>query len=82
MPLEPMGRIVLVRHGDDPDDDRVVSYFRSKGARPEIRKPFKGEALGNLDSSVVASVIYGGPFNVFEEDKHPFLNEERRWIDA
>jgi GMP synthase (glutamine-hydrolysing) len=76
-----MFRIVLIRHGDDPDDDRVVSYFRSKGIEPEIRKPFKGEALGDVDSSVAASVVYGGSFSVFEEDKHPFLRDENRWIE-
>ena len=80
MPLEPMARIVLIRHGDDPDDDRVVSYFRSKGVEPEIHKPFRGEALGDVDPSVAASVLYGGPFNVFEEDTYPFLEDEKRWI--
>ena len=76
-----MARIVLIRHGDDPDDDRVVTYFRSKGLEPEIRKPFKGDALGDVDSSVAASVVYGGPFSVFDEEKHPFLHDENRWIE-
>jgi GMP synthase (glutamine-hydrolysing) len=48
---------------------------------PEIRYPFKGDALGAVDGSVAASVIYGGPFNVFETDRHPFLNDEHRWIE-
>ncbi|HET6159156.1 MAG TPA: hypothetical protein VFE34_12470 [Dongiaceae bacterium] len=76
-----MARIVLIRHGDDPDDDRVVTYFRSKGLEPDIGKPFKGEALGHFDSSVAASVVYGGPFSVFDEEKHPFLRDENRWIE-
>jgi GMP synthase (glutamine-hydrolysing) len=75
-----MARIVLIRHGDEPDDDRVVTYFRFHGIEPEIRKPFNGEALGAVDSSVLGSVLYGGPFNVFEEDRHPFLHDENRWI--
>ena len=76
-----MARIVLIRHGDEPDDDRVVTYFRSKGLEPEIRKPFKGDTLGDVDSSVAASVVYGGPFSVFDEEKHPFLRDENRWIE-
>lgn len=76
-----MARIVLIRHGDEPDDDRVVAYFRSKGLEPEIRKPFKGEPLGDVDSSVAGSVVYGGPFNAFDEEKHPFLRDENRWIE-
>lgn len=74
-------RIVLIRHGDEPDDDRVVAYFRGRGLEPEIVKPFKGETLGEVDSSVAASVVYGGPFSVFEEEKHPFLRDENRWIE-
>jgi GMP synthase (glutamine-hydrolysing) len=76
-----MARVVLIRHGDEPDDDRVVSYFRFHGIEPEIRKPFKGEALGEVDPGVIGSVLYGGPFNVFEEDRHPFLHDENRWIE-
>ena len=76
-----MARIVLIRHGDDPDDDRVVSYFRSKGLEPEIRKPFKGERLDDVDGSVIGSVIYGGRFSVFEEENYKFLYDENRWIE-
>jgi GMP synthase (glutamine-hydrolysing) len=47
---------------------------------PEILRPFRGEVLGEADGTVAASVVYGGPFNVFEEDRHPFLREEARWI--
>jgi GMP synthase (glutamine-hydrolysing) len=76
-----MARVVLIRHGDEPDDDRVVTYFRFHGIEPEIRKPFKGETLGAVDSAVIGSVLYGGPFNVFEEARHPFLYDENRWIE-
>ena len=75
------GRIVLIRHGDEPEDDRVVTYLRAQGWKPEIRKPFKGDRLGDVDSSVAASVVFGGPFSVFEEGKHPFLHDENRWIE-
>ena len=76
-----MTRIVLIRHADTPNDDRVVTYFRSKGFEPEILKPFAGDKLGDVDSSVVASVVFGGPFVVTEEEKHPFLYDENRWIE-
>ena len=76
------GSVVLIRHGDEPADDRVVQFFRERGIEPDIRRPFKGEALGLPDSGVAASVVYGGPFNVFETDKHPFLIDEHRWIEG
>jgi GMP synthase (glutamine-hydrolysing) len=74
-------RVVLVRHGDDPPDDRVVTFFRNRNIEPEIRRPFKGEALGDVDDTVACSVVYGGPFNAFDTDRHSFLNDEHRWIE-
>lgn len=73
-------RLVLVRHGDDPPDDRVVTFAVAKGIPYEILKPFKGESLGEPDDDVIGTVIYGGPYNVFDEDVHPHLREEARWI--
>ena len=60
-----MSRIVLIRHESDPDDDRIVTFLRKKGIEPQILRPFLGDDLGRIDSSVVASVIYGGSFNAF-----------------
>jgi GMP synthase (glutamine-hydrolysing) len=74
-------RIVLIRHGDDPADDRVVTYFRSRNIEPEILRPFKGDTLGDVDGGVAACVVYGGPYNVFDTDAHPFLLDEHRWIE-
>jgi len=75
-------KIVLVRHGDDPPDDRVVTYTVQNGFEPIIYRPFKGDKLPVPGADVAGSVVYGGPFNVFEEDKHPFLYEEASWIRA
>lgn len=78
--------LILVRHGDDPPDDRVVTFAVENGFNPVIRKPFKGESLGDPlcepGPEVAGTVIYGGPFNVFDEDLHPFLKDEARWIRA
>ena len=77
-----MPRIVLIRHESDPDDDRIITFLQSKGIEPQILRPFLGDSLGKVDSSVVASVIYGGPFNPFDEDKHEFLFAENDWIEG
>lgn len=74
--------LVLVRHGDDPPDDRAVTFAVTRGFTPLILRPFRGEALPASAMGIAGSVIYGGPFNVFEEDRHPFLNAEADWIRA
>ncbi len=75
-------RVVLVRHGDDPPDDRVVTYLTQAGFTPDIRRPFRGDGLGDVTDDVAGTVIYGGPYNAYDAELHPFLNEEYRWIGA
>ena len=76
-------RVILVRHGHEPPDDRVHTYCIQHGFVPDIRKPFAGEALDDVVSDDVAgTIVYGGRYNAFDTELHPFLNEEYRWIDA
>ncbi len=75
-------RVVLIRHNEGPHDDRVAAFFADRGIAAEERAPFQGDELGMPDGSVAASVIFGGPFNVFETDAHPFLNDEHRWAEG
>ena len=75
-------QLILIRHGDDPPDDRVTSFAIEAGFEPVFRKPFRGDALGPPGPDVAGTVIYGGPFSVFDEAAHPFLRNEARWIAA
>jgi GMP synthase (glutamine-hydrolysing) len=77
-----MERVILVRHEDDPEDDRVTAWLARNGVASEVVRPYRGEALPEVDGSVLGSVVYGGKFNVFEEDKHPFLHDENRWVEG
>lgn len=75
-------RVLLVRHGDEPDDDRIVTYLAMNGFQADIRKPFAGDLLGDVTDDLAATVIYGGMYNAYDADLHPFLKEEYRWIGA
>src|SRR5690606_28767089 len=75
-------RIVLIRHGDEPADDRVSLWLARHGIAPEPRRPFRGEALPPPDDSLAASVVFGGPFDAFAHDRFPFLADEARWIEG
>ena len=76
-----MSRVVLVRHGRDPSDDHIVTYLARTGFEVDERYPFDGELLGEMPSDVVATVVYGGNYNAYDSEKHPFLRDEYRWID-
>lgn len=74
-------RVLSVRHGDEPLDDRVATWLNSVGYSVDTRRPYLGETLGNPDG-ITATVIYGGRYHVYATDTYPFLLEEYRWIDA
>ncbi len=76
-----MRRVVLVRHGDDPPDDRVYTYMAEAGLNPVVVRPFAGESLGEVDDDVIGSVVYGGPYCPAEKADYPFMLEEHRWIE-
>ena len=75
-------KVVLVRHGDDPPDDRVSVFLHENGFEPVWRRPFAGEPLGPLGDDVAGSVVYGGKYAVYETAAYPFLLDEARWIEA
>lgn len=75
-------RLVLIRHGDDPPDDRVATFAALNGFRLDVRRPFAGDDLGPLDDSVAGTVLYGGGFEVYDAERHPFLVREHHWIEA
>ncbi|NEQ69269.1 MAG: glutamine amidotransferase [Symploca sp. SIO2D2] len=63
-------------------DDRVTQFVQQHEIPFQILRPFAGDALPSDDAEIGASVIYGGSFNVYEEEKYPFLHEENRWIES
>ncbi len=75
-------RVLLVRHGHEPADDRVVTWATQAGYEIDTRKPFAGDLLGDVTDDLAGTVIYGGLFNAYDTELHPFLNEEYRWIEA
>jgi len=77
-----MQRVVLVRHGDGPTDDRVTTYLKQHGFAVDHHHPFRGEPIGPLSGDVAGTVIFGGMYNADDTEKHPFLTEEYRWIEA
>ena len=75
-------RVLSVRHGNEPKDDRATAWLTRSGYFVDTRHPYAGDKLGEPGDDLAATIIYGGPFNVYETDRHPFLREEYRWIDA
>ena len=79
-------RVLLVRHGDDPMDDRVTTFCQLNGLRPDTRRPCLGDSLGEVTEDLAGVVVFGGIYNAYDVKKHPFLADEysimTRAIDA
>ncbi len=75
-------RLLCVRHGDGPMDDRITTWCGASGIRLDARRPWQGDSLGEVTEDLAGVVVYGGNYNAYDTDLHPFLNEEYRIIDA
>lgn len=75
-------RIVLIKHNNAPNDDRAAAHLAARGFELEWRYPYAGDRLGPPDEGVAGTVVYGGAQPVTELDRHPFLAEEARWMEA
>jgi GMP synthase (glutamine-hydrolysing) len=79
-------RLVLIRHGDDPADDRVATFATANGFRSDLRRVHSVDRVPRLDEfddldDLAGVVLYGGPYAVYETDQHPFLKDENSLIE-
>lgn len=75
-------RVVVIRHADDPPDDRIYTWLDQNGFEIDLKKPFSGDLLGEPGDDLAGTVLHGGPYNAYDLDKNAFLREEDRWIGA
>jgi len=75
-------RVIVIRHGDDPPDDRVHVHLHRAGYLIDTAQPFAGGKVPAIDDTVAGVVVHGGGFDAYDHDRHPFLAEEARLIEA
>lgn len=73
-------RVLEIRHGGDPPEDRVRHHLDAAGYAAEALRPYAGDAVPALDETIAGVVVHGGPFAVYAEDEFPFLVDEHRLI--
>ena len=72
--------IYFIKHIDIEGPGTLGSFFEAKGYKTKIVDLGAGEKLPKLTNDVEAVVVLGGPMNVYEEEKYPFLKEEDKFI--
>ncbi len=81
-----MTRVLIVQHADKEGPGTLETFLHDMDAEIRTLRVFDGEGFPDDISGFDAIVSMGGPMNVYEEGKYPFLREEtaflRRVIDA
>ena len=50
-------RVLIIRHGNDPPDDRVNTYLLLRGFEPVTIRPCAGDPVPMLDETWAGSVV-------------------------
>lgn len=72
--------ILYIKHIDIEGPETIAPFFEKHGYRTKILSLYKGEKFPKDLNGIDAVVCLGGPMNVYEEDKYPFLAEENHFI--
>jgi len=72
--------ILFIKHIDIEGPETLGEFFKAHGFSSRVIDLSKEEKLPSDLSDIDAVVCLGGPMNVDEEDKYPFLKEENIFI--
>lgn len=74
-------KFIVLQHIGSEGPGSLGTYLESIGAKIDIVRLYQGDAvpagLGGFD----AVVSMGGPMNVYEEDRYPFLRDETLFLN-
>lgn len=72
--------ILCIKHIDIEGPGTLGDFLEEKGYNFKIVDLGQGESLPENPKMFEAVVCLGGPMNVYEEDKYPFLKQENTFI--
>src|SRR3990167_988911 len=72
--------ILIIKHIDIEGPGTIEKYFKQKRYALKTVDLHKGDVLPKDLNGIEAVVSLGGPMNVYEEDKFPFLKEEDAFL--
>jgi GMP synthase-like glutamine amidotransferase len=69
-------KVLVIMHNESEGPGTLGDYLESIGANIHIARLYAGDHLPKNLRDFNAIVTMGGPMNVYEEEKYPFLREE------
>lgn len=73
-------KLILIRHHEKPDDDRVQAFAEANGLTPDGYRPYLGDTLPDLTPDIAGVVVFGGRQSAADFDSYPFLSDEMAFI--
>jgi len=70
------GKILVVKHVQQEGPGRIGTFFKDEGWGMDTVELGLGERLPDVLDGYVAAIVLGGPMNVYEVARYPFLEEE------
>ena len=72
--------ILIIKHIGIEGPGTIEDYLRTRGYQLQTVSLHDGDPLPDDWAGMEAVVSLGGPMNVYEEDKYPFLKKEDQFI--
>ncbi len=73
-------KVLIIKHVENEGPGLIADAISSNGWKLEILELEKGETLPETLREIAAVILLGGPMNVYEVDRFPFLDNEERLI--
>jgi GMP synthase (glutamine-hydrolysing) len=74
-------KFIVLQHIESEGPGSLGTYLESIGAKIDVVRLYQGDALPADLGGFDAVVSMGGPMNVYEEDRYPFLRDETAFLN-
>lgn len=73
-------KVLILLHAESEGPGTLGAFFEARAAQVETLRLFDGDRIRVDPKELTAAVSMGGPMNVYEEDRYPFLREETEFL--
>jgi len=73
-------KVLIIKHVENEGSVTIGEYLKKNKIEAKTIELWRGEELPADLSDISSVVCLGGPMNVYDEDKHPFLKKEDVFI--
>ncbi|MEX0946023.1 MAG: type 1 glutamine amidotransferase, partial [Acidimicrobiia bacterium] len=71
--------ILVIQHTTDPDTGWLAEAITQTGHVEHVVQPHRSEGLPPIEQ-LMAVVVLGGSQSAYEDDRHPYLAEEKQYL--